>query len=648
MSSTSDPLLKYEKFTDGELEDELERLLQRYVPDSVVEGDFHTIIDNGMDIFGIVPNTITEDEFTKRFNQEVLVVASLQHVFVKRFDIYNSDSVLINEYKRCIARMFEILYYLEHVFKSVIKLKKRSNSMYDGEINTEIGLSRFHNPMEENHTPYQELLEYLYFTLRERGYRRQGEHCMKRVYTPSGHESRAWESAMTIKEFVYKMTDRNTNRNQYMNRTRSAGNTNNAISELENTFNDIDFPDVIKDRRLFAFLNGVYETSIRDPETLAYRDCFYYHTANEMSESDSEVKLTSEIPTHRSACNYIRLNLNYEEYSKLDDWYDIPTPNLQMILDYQKIPEEACRWLYILLGRLLYDVGDLDGWQVMPFLKGRAGTGKSTLLNYVCRLFYDPLDVGVLANNCQTKWALSGFHNKLLFIGPEVQKNLGLEQTEFQTIISGEATGINQKNKDPFSVKWKVPGIISGNQAPQYDNSQGQVSRRLAIFEFGEKVKKGDTQLDKKLQKELPTIIYKCNRAYINAINEHGTKDIVKEVLPEYFKKTMNSMAEETNDLVLFLNSDEVVFGKDYFIPKRDLFEAFKKYCSDNNLRRVEIKKSYYKGPFDLMDVKVKRRKVYDINRQSKNMDCCIGIDLKVNVTNYESNAEESDDELEM
>ena len=37
----------------------------------------------------------------------------------------------------------------------------------------------------------------------------------------------------------------------------------------------------------------------------------------------------------------------------------------------------------------------MDGWQVIFFVQGQAGTGKSTYVINVCKQFYDEEDVGV-------------------------------------------------------------------------------------------------------------------------------------------------------------------------------------------------------------------------------------------------------------
>jgi putative protein kinase ArgK-like GTPase of G3E family len=60
---------------------------------------------------------------------------------------------------------------------------------------------------------------------------------------------------------------------------------------------------------------------------------------------------------------------------------------------------EVQKWLFIMMGRQLYEIGDLDDWQVLGYLLGMAGSGKSTILTKVVKLFYHSDDVGVISNN---------------------------------------------------------------------------------------------------------------------------------------------------------------------------------------------------------------------------------------------------------
>jgi hypothetical protein len=59
----------------------------------------------------------------------------------------------------------------------------------------------------------------------------------------------------------------------------------------------------------------------------------------------------------------------------------------------------------VLLGRLFYPVGKFDNWQVMPFLKGDANTGKSTVLNLI-RSMFPAGSVGVITASQEAKFGL--------------------------------------------------------------------------------------------------------------------------------------------------------------------------------------------------------------------------------------------------
>ena len=59
---------------------------------------------------------------------------------------------------------------------------------------------------------------------------------------------------------------------------------------------------------------------------------------------------------------------------------------------------------------MLYEVNERDGWQIIPFFKGKAGTGKSTILQCVERIYPTEL-VGIMSNNLEKKFEI--FKNKI-------------------------------------------------------------------------------------------------------------------------------------------------------------------------------------------------------------------------------------------
>jgi len=547
----------------------------------------------------------------KKYYKLLHKVITLQHRFAKEGFLFLKEEEdpedPARKFRIKFSKIFEIMYYWEQMIRSAWCVKKASDPEYDSSMNDDIGLFRFKDIKPEDNTPYQNLILYLTTILAERGYRRQGDNCMKRIYTEEGYDTHAWKPEMEIDDFFYKSTNKDYNYQQWHNSTISPMNCKNAIKYLK-TMSDINFIDVVKDRKLFSFVNGLYETSVYNEKTNCWEDRWYYH-----KNGDSK-----KVEPSRSACNYFDIPLI--DVLEHDNWEDIPTPWFQSILDYQEFTPDVCKWMYILvIGRMLYEVSELDGWQVMPFLKGRAKSGKSTILTQVTKKLFHILDIGVLSNNVEKKFGLSAFKDKFLFIAPEVKGDIGLEQCDFQTIISGEDTSVPEKFKTAKAVTWKVPCAMAGNAPPDYKDNQGSVSRRVAVFEFSKAVIKGDTQLGKKLGYELPALLVKGNRAYLEAVNKYGKNDIWS-ILPEYFTETKKEMAEQTNSLQHYLGSGKVVFGDEHWVLQSHFTREFNDRWN----------KDYYMNPFELKGIEIKHRMLrYDpITSREKKGTWFHGVDI--------------------
>ena len=120
----------------------------------------------------------------------------------------------------------------------------------------------------------------------------------------------------------------------------------------------------------------------------------------------------------------------------------IATSAFQRILDEQKLAGDdkaqnraISMWIYILIGRLLYEVNEKDRWQVLLFIKGVALGGKSSILKAV-RNFYNTVDVAMSSATQEDKFGLSAYHNKYMFICHEVRRRSNVGQGDLQSIIS--------------------------------------------------------------------------------------------------------------------------------------------------------------------------------------------------------------------
>lgn len=296
-----------------------------------------------------------------------------------------------------VTRCIEQIFYAKKLVLACAQARTAGKEL-DDEMEARLGSwsLRFRWINDEDTTTLQKLLLYLLDHAVEKRYRRHLGWCYEPIVV-DGHETHAWRGVMEIKDWVYAATRKEVAWEQWVWMTQGQ-NARAAIEYLTNC-QDHSFPVLNKNRGVFAFRNACY---------VAPEDRLVYF--------DSEDRLPSSVV----ACKFFDV-----EAPELSGGIDgIHTPLLDSIMDYQEFSPDVKRWMLILLGRLLYDVNDKDGWQVIPFFKGQASSGKSTLVLKVAKAFYETIDVGCLSNNVERKFGISAFADKLLFVAPEIKSDL--------------------------------------------------------------------------------------------------------------------------------------------------------------------------------------------------------------------------------
>jgi hypothetical protein len=442
---------------------------------------------------------------------------------------------------------------------------------------------------DESNSPYQKILLYLLTEASKIGYRRYRDQCCVQI-----RNTRAWRPVKEIKDFVYDSAQKEDQPEMWKNLTSRGNLVGDVVRHLLNC-KDVQFPEINKDRHTWSFANGLLVGKDWNPAIEHYNIKFYPYKSKEFRELD---------PTLVS-CKYF--DLQFDPYDEIEDWYDIPTPNMQRVLDYQRFEADVCKWIYVFCGRLCFEVNELDGWQVIPFLKGIARSGKSTIITKICKLFYECEDVATLSNNIEKKFGLQSIYRGFMFISPEIKGDLQLEQAEFQSLVSGEDVSIARKNESALSMQWKTPGILGGNEVPNWKDNSGSILRRLATVNFGRQIAAdvADPHLDDKLEKEIPAILCKCLRAYLDYARKYSDKDIWN-VLPKYFKNIQSQVATVTNALQHFLCSEKFTYGPDKFMPQKVFVAQFNQHCKENNLGIHRFNQDFYAGPFSAKELEVR------------------------------------------
>jgi len=614
----TDILLVSDSIKNMNMEQVLEKLDIYYntwiKSDQKVSDDIFTILKMAIVNLGLNPKKINIEEFDRKRCTLLYEITYLK-VHFDNMD-KDLDDTFLNDCIRKFNKIFRSIRNTENSIRYCIYLY---NSIKD--IDDNIDSCDLFNYVEPDYTKNksnQNLILFLLGKLWRLEYRRYYDSCYKKIRTTEeGYDTHAWKYVSTIEEFIYKIVDKNEYYDMFCHLTNSSGTAKWAAEYLSKCVGH-EFMDINKDRHIFSFNNGIYVINKFSEDiseevygySSGYTTMFIPYNSNASLNNDM---VSSKYFNTNFDVDLIQTNDKDHRYN---DYYNIildKCPHFLSIMTHQEWPEDVQRWFLALIGRLCFEVGTLDDWQVMPFLLGQAGTGKSTVLTKVVKLFYEAKDIGTLGNNIEIKFGLGALKDVFLFIGPEIKGNFSMEQSEFQSIISGEDVQVAIKNKTATSIKWKAPGIIAGNEVPQFSDNAGSISRRLVVFLYNNKVPsgKGDTQLGRKLEKEIVYILHACVSAYLSKVNLHGSSDIWA-VLPKYFIDSRDEMAENTNSLVHFLNSDKVVFDKDAYVTEKDFMDVFNYHCTEMNVRKPKWSKQYYIGPFATYNLKtVKDRRRY-------------------------------------
>tara|TARA_B100000073_G_scaffold128292_1_gene105010 strand:- start:401 stop:2362 length:1962 start_codon:yes stop_codon:yes gene_type:complete len=440
---------------------------------------------------------------------------------------------------------------------------------------------------------YQQAILTILKKLYEGNIKRYKGYCCKQIRTDEGCDTRAWKQIQRIQDYVYNVSQKETEFELWKNLSAKGSQYNDVIRHLTNC-NDMQFPEIKKNRHVWSFKNGIFIGKNWSAKTGLYETRFHSYDSPEFKNLDQAVV----------SCKYF--DVECEDHSNTEKWEDIPTPYFQSVLDYQKFDEDVSKWMYIMGGRLCFEVGDMDGWQVIPFLKGIARSGKSTLITKVFAHFYDVDDVRTLSNNVEKKFGLASIYDAFVFISPEIKGDISLEQAEFQSIVSGEQVSCAIKHEKAKTMEWKVPGILGGNEVPSYKDNSGSVLRRMLTWNFSKQVKDADPTLDKKLESEIPVILQKCVRAYLEYSQRYTNKDIWN-IVPKYFKDVQRQVATVSSTLENFLQSSYIKYGPELSCPQKEFIKKFNEHCTANNLGKPKFNQDFYAGPFSQRDIEVRQ-----------------------------------------
>lgn len=238
--------------------------------------------------------------------------------------------------------------------------------------------------------------------------------------------------------------------------------------------------------------------------------------------------------------------------------------------------------------------GDSKHIQKFLVLYGAVGTGKSTVINIIERLFhgycsvFDAKSLGSASN----AFALEAFRsNPLVAIQHDGDLSRIEDNTRLNSLVSHELMTVNEKFKSAYANRFKSFLIMGTNKPVRItDGKSGLIRRLIDVSPSGNRLpKKEYNECVAQIEFELGAIAYRCREVYL------ADKNAYDNYIP-------TAMLGASNDFYNFVEDSFAVFARDDETTLKAAYERYKTFCTEANVaypvsRRVfrEELKNYFR-----------------------------------------------------
>lgn len=220
--------------------------------------------------------------------------------------------------------------------------------------------------------------------------------------------------------------------------------------------------------------------------------------------------------------------------------------------------------------------GDSKHIQKFMVFYGSAGTGKSTILNIIQKLFegyYSVFDARALGSSSNS-FALESFKtNPLVAIQHDGDLSRIEDNTRLNSLVSHELMTVNEKFKAAYSNRFNAFLYMGTNKPVKItDAKSGLIRRLIDVTPSGNKLTKREyDDVTKRIDFELGAIAKYC-------------EDIYRKNPGAYDDYVPVSMLGASNDFYNFVLDSYFTFKEQEDVPLKSAWELYKTYCDEANV----------------------------------------------------------------
>ena len=261
---------------------------------------------------------------------------------------------------------------------------------------------------------------------------------------------------------------------------------------------------------------------------------------------------------------------------------ECPIPNYEKLISTLYDPEERMK-LEWAMGAIV--TGESKNIQKFIVLYGAPGSGKSTILNIIQKLFdgyYAVFDAKALGS-ANASFALEPFRqNPLVAIQHDGDLSRIEDNTRLNSLTSHEYMTVNEKFKTAYTNKFKSFLFMGTNKPVRITDAKSGIIRRLIdVVPTGEKLSLSEyKKLMKGIDFELGGIAEHCKEVYLQ------DPDRYEDYVPQ-------RMMAASNDFYNFVLDSFFIFKEENGVSLKAAWEMYKTYCEDAKVAYPLPKRSF-------------------------------------------------------
>ena len=315
---------------------------------------------------------------------------------------------------------------------------------------------------------------------------------------------------------------------------------------------------------VYKYDNGVYfKLSYHELQTLIHKEGYLEATKSNRDEIINFICVAKQVNSNLLDQDYACIPVNNGYLDLMNLKLIEPSPDLYNTVKIDIDFNENCQFSeriddfmkFISSGdpikmQLLYELAGYcllrrNKFQKFFILCGNGGTGKSTFVNIIKRMFRDEYVSNVALSQFDQDYHLSTLIGSMVNIDDDASSDKVLKDAgRFKSITVGNPVLVRPIYSEPVKLYSTATIIICANEMPKIMDSSEGLYRRLMLIELNNKIKNPDRDFEDKITKlDMEYFFYKACEGIHNVLKRgHFIKEESDAMLKQRFKVQQSSI----------------------------------------------------------------------------------------------------------